>query len=165
MTTTVTSAPAAHFALIFRFNDNLMTRALDGVSDAELTTRITDQTNPILWVMAHAITTRASLLKQLGDAYETGWGARFSRGAALDLSDASLSRERVLEVHGEVGRRLQATLSTLTEEALSTSAAHLKIPMVNTLADALAFFCLHDSYHVGQMAFIRKALGHSQLVG
>ena len=28
-----------------------------------------------------------------------------------------------------------------------------------TVADQLAFFALHDTYHVGQMAYVRKALG------
>jgi uncharacterized damage-inducible protein DinB len=34
-----------------------------------------------------------------------------------------------------------------------------------TLAGELAFFAMHDTYHVGQMAYIRKALGYPGLVG
>ena len=33
------------------------------------------------------------------------------------------------------------------------------------MADQIAFFALHDSYHVGQMAYIRKALGYQGIAG
>jgi uncharacterized damage-inducible protein DinB len=33
------------------------------------------------------------------------------------------------------------------------------------MADQLGFFALHDTYHVGQLAYIRKALGYPALVG
>lgn len=39
------------------------------------------------------------------------------------------------------------------------------LPFANTLADELAFFAMHDSYHVGQMAYIRKGLGQPGLAG
>jgi hypothetical protein len=39
------------------------------------------------------------------------------------------------------------------------------IPGIKTLADELAFVALHDSYQVGQMAYIRKALGYPGLAG
>ena len=33
------------------------------------------------------------------------------------------------------------------------------------VADELAFFSLHDSYHVGQLAYVRKGLGYPGLAG
>jgi uncharacterized damage-inducible protein DinB len=67
-------------------------------------------------------------------------------------------------VTGEVSSRLRSAWAKLTEERLS-SPASLPIPGIKTFADELAFFALHDSYHVGQLAYIRKSLGYPGLAG
>jgi uncharacterized damage-inducible protein DinB len=36
---------------------------------------------------------------------------------------------------------------------------------VQTVGEQLAFFALHDSYHVGQLAYVRKTLGLPGVVG
>jgi hypothetical protein len=37
--------------------------------------------------------------------------------------------------------------------------------MLRVPGNQRGFFALHDSYHVGQRALLRKALGHASLVG
>jgi len=59
---------------------------------------------------------------------------------------------------------LHSALSNLPDELLGRSAS-LQIPGLKTLADELAFFALHDSYHVGQLGYIRKGLGYPGLTG
>ncbi len=161
---TAATTTVAPLALIFTLNDGLIVRAFEGISDADLSRRVTDRSNSLLWICAHAVTTRALLLKQLGEAYDTGWGERFRRGASFD-PHAHPSRDEVLRVHGEVSERLKGALARLDERQLSAPAAPPNPPGVNTIAEKIAFIALHDSYHVGQMAFIRKALGYPQLVG
>jgi hypothetical protein len=39
------------------------------------------------------------------------------------------------------------------------------MPGAKTVADQLAFFALHDTYHVGQTAYVRKPLGSPAIVG
>jgi len=36
---------------------------------------------------------------------------------------------------------------------------------VHTVADQIAFLTMHDTYHVGQLAYVRKALGLPGVVG
>ena len=36
---------------------------------------------------------------------------------------------------------------------------------VRTFADQVAFGAFHESYHVGQMGYVRRQLGHSAVVG
>ncbi len=56
---------------------------------------------------------------------------------------------------------LTVSMNLPLREHLSSQA----IPGIKTLADELAFFALHDSYQVGQMAYIRKAVGYPGLAG
>jgi hypothetical protein len=165
MTATATChAIAAPIAMIFAVNDDLVFRALDGLTHEELCETPTDHSNPMFWVAGHVVQTRAQLLQQLGESVETGWGDIFNRGAALGETARYPSRDEIERVMRDVGPRLQAKLATLDEHQLARPAS-VKLPGAKTMADQLAFFALHDSYHVGQMAYIRKALGYPALVG
>jgi uncharacterized damage-inducible protein DinB len=64
----------------------------------------------------------------------------------------------------DVSPRLNARLTSLTDDVL-TRPATPQVPGTTTVADELAFFALHESYHVGQLSFIRKSLGYPGLAG
>ena len=165
-TTTTTCHPvAAPLAMMFTINDGLVSRALDGLAPHELWHRPNSRNNPILWVAGHAVQTRAFVLKMLGEPFDTGWGDLFSRGSALREESAYPSREQIQEVAHEVNRRLHAAIAALDESQLAKPASGPELPGAKTVADQIGFFALHDSYHVGQLAYIRKGLGHPALVG
>jgi uncharacterized damage-inducible protein DinB len=118
----------------------------------------------MLWVAGHVVQTRAVVLQMLGEHVDTGWGNLFDRGAKVGEAGRYPSGTEVARVIREVSPRLHATLAGLKDEQLSRPASQ-GIPGIQTLADELAFFALHDSYHVGQMAYIRKGLGYPGLAG
>jgi uncharacterized damage-inducible protein DinB len=164
MTTATTSAVAAPVAMIFAINDDLVFRALEGLTHSELWHAPTDRNNPMLWVAGHVVQTRAVVLRLLGEPVETGWGDLFDRGATIGDADRYPSGDEIERVMREVSPRLHAKLASLDDESLARPAS-MALPRAKTLADELAFFALHDTYHVGQMAYIRKGLGHPALVG
>ena len=155
-------APAA---FIFASNDSLADRAFLGVAEGDLWKRPTPQSNPMLWIYGHMAETRARLLRALGDDYATGWGDVFGRGAALQDAAGYPAREKIAEVSREVNRRLFAKLAALTDADLSPEATGPRPNTVQTIGDQIAFLAMHDAYHVGQLAYVRKALGHKGVVG
>jgi len=70
-------------AFIFATNDSLAERSFQGVAEGDLWKRPTAQNNPMLWIFGHMVSTRANILKLLGDDFDTGLGDVFARGAAL----------------------------------------------------------------------------------
>jgi uncharacterized damage-inducible protein DinB len=164
MTTATINPVAAPIAMIFSVNDGIIFRALEGLTPEEVWRAPTDRNNAMLWVAGHVVQTRAIVLEQLGEALETGWGEIFNRGATLGDRALYPSREEIEQVMRDVSARLHARLALLDEEHL-TRPATLELPDAKTFADQLAFFALHETYHVGQMAYIRKALGYPRLVG
>jgi uncharacterized protein YndB with AHSA1/START domain len=152
-------------AFIFAFNDSLAARSFQGVAEADLWRRPTPETNAMLWIFAHMAAVRVRLLNLLGDDYDPGWGDAFGRGAQVQDASAYPSRERINEVSGEVNARLFAKLATLTDADLSQEAKGPVPPGVQTVVDRLAFLAMHDSYHVGQLAYVRKALGLPGVAG
>jgi uncharacterized protein YndB with AHSA1/START domain/uncharacterized damage-inducible protein DinB len=152
-------------AFILAGNDSLADRAFIGVKPDDLWKRPTPQNNSMLWIYAHMAATRARLLNVLGDDYDPGLGDAFGRGAQVQDAENYPSREKINEASREVNARLFAKLATVSEAELSREAKGPRPPSAQTVGEQLAFFALHDSYHVGQLAYVRKALGLPGVVG
>jgi uncharacterized protein YndB with AHSA1/START domain/uncharacterized damage-inducible protein DinB len=155
----------APLALIFRVNDSLAERTLAQVTDEELWRRPTDKNNPMLWIFGHMVNTRVHLLAMFGEPFDTGWGDVFERGAGLADADRYPSREKIQAVSQDVNAKVYAKLGALTDAELAKPATRSPTPAVKTIADQIAFLVMHDTYHVGQLAYVRKALGHAGVAG
>jgi len=152
-------------ALIFTINDSLASRSFEKVPAEDLWRRPTDRSNPMLWILGHMISTRAQIPKMFGDPCDTGWGDLFARGANLGSAAGYPTHEAVQAVSQDVNRQLYATLGGLTAADLARPPLRTPTPAITTIADHIAFLVMHDTYHVGQLAYARKALGHQGVVG
>jgi phage FluMu protein gp41 len=150
--------------MIFATNDDLALRALDGLTHEEFWEAPTTRNNPMLWVAGHLVQTRAQLLALLGEPFDTGWEALFNRGATIGDANGYPSRDEIERLMRDVSQRLQAKLAALDDEHLAQPPS-LGAPGARTVADQVAGFAFDDSYHVGQMGYIRKALGYPALAG
>ena len=159
MNTASQSPVIAPIAITFSINDDLASRALKGLTHEELWRSPTEHNNAMLWVAGHLVQTRALVLAQLGEQFDTGWGELFERGAQVGDADQYPGRDEIERVMKEVTSRLQLKLASLDGEYLARPAT-IELPHAKTMADQLAFFALHDTYHIGQMAYIRKSLGY-----
>ena len=164
MTTTTANTAAAPIATIFAFSDSFVLQALEGLTHEELWRPLTTSNNPLLWVAGHIVQCRAMVLQILGEQVDTGWGSLFDRGAKIGNPKDYPSGPEVARLMSEISPRLHNALASLQDEQLSRPAS-LPIPGLTTLTDELAFFALHDGYHVGQLAYVRKGLGYPGLAG
>jgi uncharacterized damage-inducible protein DinB len=164
MTTATTSALAAPIAMIFSFNEPFVYQALEGLTEEELWRAPSDRNNGMLWVAGHVVQTRATVLAFLGDPVDTGWGKLFDRGAVLVDAGQYPSKQEIDHLMRDVSPRLSAKLTSLKDDVL-TRPATMQVPGTKTVADELAFFAFHDSYHIGQLSYIRKSLGYPGLAG
>jgi uncharacterized damage-inducible protein DinB len=141
--------------------------ALEGLTHDELWKAPTDRNNAMLWIAGHVVQTRALILRLLGEAVDTGWGMLFDRGVpAANVADANRypSRDEIEKAMREITPRLHAKLASLDDTYLAGS-PRMQLPGTKTVADELGFFALHESYHVGQLSYIRKRLGYPGLAG
>jgi len=150
--------------MIFKINESLAVRAVDGLTDEQLWYRPSAGSNPALWLFGHLVFSRAQLLGALGEPVETGWGTLFSRGATVEGPAGYPSRDAIATVLAEVSPRLYTKLGSLTAEDLAKPGTG-PVPLIQTLGDRVTFLTMHDSYHVGQLAYLRKQLGLPGLVG
>jgi uncharacterized damage-inducible protein DinB len=119
----------------------------------------------MLWIYAHIVQTRATMLGLLDDPFDSGWGSLFTRGEALHEASRYPSRDDIDAQHRQIIDRLKARFDTITDADLATPARSNKVPGAKTVGDQLAFLAFHESYHIGQLAYVRKALGYSAIAG
>jgi uncharacterized damage-inducible protein DinB len=158
------SPPTAPLLMMFKINDTLMARSLDGLTDEQLWHRATEHNNPILWLFGHVAQTRARILNVLGGKFDTGWGDSFVRGAAVGERAKYASQAEIAAAMRDINQRLYRGIEAAAPDQLAQPATG-PVPMIKTVEDLLTFLTMHESYHVGQMAYIRKALGFPGLVG
>ena len=165
MAETMATAPAAPLALVFELNNGSIARAIEGLSEEQLEKRLSDCNNSMLWILAHLTHVRAGMLRLLGKPVDTGWGALFARGAAVRDDVTYPSSDEVLRVHQKVAAAVADTLASLTPEQLAAPAVNSPIPLAKTVGEQVGFFTMHDSYHVGQLSYIRKGFGLPGVAG
>lgn len=158
-------AALAPVSLIFKLNTGLLRSTLDGVAAGELWQRPTPLTNPMLWIVGHIVQTRATMLSLLGEPFDTGWANLFARGAALHETSRYPSAGDIDDIHHRIIDGLKVKFAALTDADLAAPARGHQLPGAKTVGDQLAFLAFHESYHIGQLAYVRKALGHSAIAG
>jgi hypothetical protein len=150
---------------LFRATGDLFHRGLEGVSREDLVRRPHDGSNPLLWIAGHALSSRISLTKVCGENIENPWGKIFARGATVDADVSYPEVSEIIALWDNVTEALMKRLEALDDADLS-GPSPFPIPTPdNTKRGAIAFLNFHETYHIGQIAYLRKWLGYSALIG
>ena len=159
------SGAIAPIARMFRLNEYFFGQALDGLSEEELWRRPAEKANPILWIAGHMADTRVVVLKALREDFELPWGEQFKRYCTVADPSQCPGVEQVRSTMARVSERISLRLAAMTDEQLNQPATGVGVAKAKTVTDEIAQLAWHDSYHLGQMAYLRKALGYEGLVG
>lgn len=149
---------------IFKTNTGLFKKAIEGVPTEKLLARPGDDSNHMLWIAAHVVVHRAKVLRLLGQEWSAPWEGLFARGAKLADAEKYPGMEEIVQAWDEVSGRLAPSLAGAPSEALAEQVTK-GITLDGKISGQIAFLALHETYHVGQMAYLRKWLGCGQVVG
>jgi uncharacterized damage-inducible protein DinB len=152
-------------ALIFKLNNNLIARSLEGLSDEEAWAQPTGSGNPIAWLLGHLTEARAGMLTEMGMPFTYGWTRVFQRGSALQDRSGYPTRAAIETAWTATHAAMRDAFASVAAERLAGPVTRRPVPGVENLTDLIAFCGFHESYHVGQIGFIRKQLGHSSIAG
>jgi uncharacterized damage-inducible protein DinB len=155
------AAPAHQFATGAR----LVRAAVQDLSEEALLASPGAGSTCMLWNFGHITNTRCGLLQLLGVDHPRFHNDLFGRGASHADSGKYPAANIVAAAFDEVAVKLQSRFETLTADELSAPCPR-DFPIGDkSIAGAVAFLAFHESYHAGQMAYLRKWLGKGQLAG
>jgi uncharacterized damage-inducible protein DinB len=146
-------------ANIFELNTDLLLNCLDGLTDAEAQRRLDGGGNSVVFLAAHLTDSRHFLVARLGHPLANPLAPVLAEAGGIDDIPAWPPLAEIRNAWAAVSEHLVATLGSVSAEELARPNAH-RFPLSDsTQLGLVAFLAQHDSYHVGQTAFLRRQLG------
>jgi DinB superfamily len=149
---------------LFGVTGFLYDKALDGLDQNALFARPAEVSNPIVWIAGHLAYSRTGVARALGAHLDPPWPDIFAKGVKDAAPEAYPDIADIRSAWTLASTALMKHLDELEEAVLAApSPSRLPIPD-RTVRGAINFAAFHESYHVGQMAYVRKWLGFPGLV-
>jgi uncharacterized damage-inducible protein DinB len=159
------SAKITLLAEQYRINRFLVSAALKDLDEAKIEARIDDNGNSMKWLVGHLASSRYVLAGHLGVDLANPLGELFKRGAEPKPADEYPSIKDVLSTWTEIADTIERRFEELSDDDLAAPLEGQYPIEDGTVMGAIAFLSLHESYHAGQLAYIRRLHGGDGVVG
>lgn len=150
---------------MFQANSSLFEKATRGIPDGQWLTQPGTDSNHLLFIAGQVVVHRAFVPKYLGVEWSAPWASLFARGSKRVAPEQYPSVAEIQRAWKEVSEKLAAALPNATAEMLSQQVLKERPSLDGTVGAAIGLLCFHESYHLGQMSYLRKWLGFGQAVG
>lgn len=164
-----TDAFGAHLVGQLELPYRMLSALAADFTDEEARRRVGDL-KPLVWYLGHVAVTKDYFLElhagqpsQLSEEHK----ARFGRGSdgSADFADGP-SKDELLATLKAAQERIKTFVGGLKAEDLDREhEGEVFHPILQKLGSALNLVSVHDGYHAGQIAMIRRAMGKDPLFG
>lgn len=153
----------APLAAIYELNTDLLLNCLEGLSDAEAQRRLEAGGNSVTFLAAHLTDSRHFLVARLGRPLANPLARYLADVRSIDDIKEWPTLDEIRSAWLGVSAHLLAVLAELTPAELAEINVH-RFPLDDTSRlGMLAYLVEHDSYHLGQVGFIRRQLGKAPM--
>ncbi|MDH3197978.1 MAG: DinB family protein [Candidatus Krumholzibacteria bacterium] len=155
--------PAMQTALnTLRFDNKLFLELVATLDDDTAHRRIADDVNPVIWIAGHLLNSRRYLLGLFGVEsalpFEEQLKAKYN--ATADYPSMSDIKSAWIDISDALFRQMEQA-----SEDQYTKKIDWNLPNGDkTVRGAVLFFTYHEAWHLGQIAYARKAMGMDGLV-
>src|SRR5215813_2908148 len=145
-----------NIAGMYKTNNDIVNKAIVDISGEDWFRAPGDDSNHLMWVIGHIIWSRANALKSLNDELTIPWATFFERGAARADREHYPAIEELRNSWQEVSERLMDTLSNAPADLLAEAAPKGTPSFDGKISGLVAFLGFHETYHVGQITYLRE---------
>jgi len=153
-----------NISAIFKTNTDLFKKTIQEVPPDRWFVSPGNDSNHLMWIAGHVVVHRAKVVRLLGQEWSAPWEGLFARGTKSAVPGQYPEVSEIVRSWDELSGKLASSLAGAPEEMLAQPVSN-GITLDGKISGKIAFLSLHESYHVGQMAYLRKWLGHGQTVG
>jgi uncharacterized damage-inducible protein DinB len=152
-------AAIAPLAAIYELNTDLLLNCLEGIDDEACRLRLAGGGNSLAFLAAHLTDTRHFIATRLGQPLHNPLTPYLADARTIDEIASLPPLDQIRSAWIAVSAHLAGVLDGLDDAALARQGVH-RFPLADSsVVGFLAFLAQHDSYHVGQAAFLRRQLG------
>ena len=149
----------------FRRNTGFLEKLVEDITPEHWLSRPTDCTNHIAWIVGHVVWARQILITRVGGAWEQPGLDIFARSAKLEADLAYPASNALVAAWRESGDALNNTLGGLSAEALAAPAPPGPPSPDGKVSGFVGVLAWHETYHVGQISYLRSWLGYKGMMG
>jgi uncharacterized damage-inducible protein DinB len=150
----------------FAQNTGSLQKAVADLTPEQWLGRPGDHSNHVTWIVGHVLWARQALINRVGGSWSCPDLELFARSAKLDAAASYPAPDALLALWRDSAAALDATLSALTPEALAAPAPPPGPPSPDgKVSGFIGVLAWHETYHLGQIAYLRSWLGHSGVFG
>lgn len=142
---------------ILKLNSDLFNNCLVGISDETACTRISDRMNNIAFIALHLVDARCYLVRYIGLRFENPFENLENIQSIDDMTDFP-TLDYLRSGWQKVTPVLYEQLDKLTEAQLRSRSPESFPVDDDSVLSGIAFLLQHESYHIGQLSFLRKYL-------
>ena|SRR5215468_6769123 len=150
---------------MFKANDDVVSKAIADIPDEDWFRAPGDDSNHLMWIMGHTIWSRSNVLRSLRDEVAIPWASKFARGVARSDHGQYPTIEEIKKTWREISDRLTRSLNEARVDVLDQASPEGRPSFDGKVSGLVAFLAFHETYHVGQISYLRKWLGYGQSVG
>lgn len=144
---------------ITTINTRLFRNTLAGVDDASAQRRPGPEGNNMTFIAVHLLDARAWLVRYLGGQYRHPFEDEFAAVTSIDDIDRFPALDSIVAAWNEASEHLRERLVSVTDEEIERESEQ-EFPIGDrSVLGGLAFLLQHESFHIGQLALIRRILG------
>ena len=149
----------APFARLLRLNAHLVRNCFVDVDDALAAARPLPAVNSMAFLLAHLVDARHTLLAVLGGAADNPLAPYLADARSLDEVRTLPPLADLLTAWSTIDEALAERLPVLAPSSMDAPSSP-RVPGDDaSVLGALAFLVQHDSYHLGQLALLRRTHG------
>ena len=150
---------------MYRANTDIINKAIADMKDEDWFRQPGNDSNHLMWLLGHVVVHRGHVLKIIGGDWSASWASLFARGAERVDASQYPSIQEMRDAWSQVSEQLKTTLNESSAEALGNPSPEGLPSFDKKISGSVAFLAFHDTYHTGQVSFLRKWLGYGQTVG
>jgi uncharacterized damage-inducible protein DinB len=149
----------------YRLNSQFLENSVKDLSPEEWLRRPAAHMNHIAWIVGHVAWTRGRLLHYIGVEWPQPALDLYARGVKLQEDSAYPGPESLLGIWRESTSVLTAALENATDDLLAQPVTKGPRSADGKISGVVNFLAVHETYHGGQISFLRSWLGHKSLMG
>ncbi len=154
----------APLAAILDLNTDLLLNCLDGLSEAEAEHRLQGGGNSLAFLVAHLADTRHFMATRLKRPLGNPLTPLLADARSIDDIRGWPPTDELRAAWRAISDHLAAVLPALTDQELGEPNVHRFPVSDSSRLGLITFLTQHDSYHVGQAAFLRRQIGKPAMV-
>lgn len=139
---------------------NWFLNALEHISEEESTIAFSENLNPVKWVAGHLTDARITINDIVSSgSINADYKKLFGKGTSNKIDASFPTIEQIKTDWTSISEQLKFTLQNLPDEKLLSKPPFQTSIPDETLLGLIAYFTIHESFHIGQLSIYRKLIG------